>query len=64
MTKRAADLTKSAKVYLLLERSAGKMVSREMVRDMLADRARELGFASNEVRSAVDNAIKHAGVFA
>lgn len=60
MTPRAEKLTHSATIYLALERAGRGIVTRAMTRDMLVRRAEELGFAFNETRSAVDNAIKHA----
>ena len=64
MTPRAAQLTDAARFCLGHERSyIGSLTSgqrRQVTHDQLAEAAAEYGFAPDEIRSAVDNAIKAA----
>ena len=64
MTPRAAKLTDAARFCLGHERSyIGSLTSgqrRQVTHDQLAEAAAEYGFAPDEIRSAVDNAIKAA----
>jgi len=63
MTPRATTLTQHASAYLLLERITGvkdPALARERTRSRLAADALDLGFAADEIRSAVENAIRKA----
>jgi hypothetical protein len=63
MSTRAALLVQHASGYLLLERVAGvkdPALAREHTVNRLRIDAFDLGFAADEIRSAVENAIRKA----
>jgi len=63
MTPRATTLTQHASAYLLLERGMGvkdPALARECTVNRLRIDAFDLGFAADEIASAVENAIRKA----